>query len=119
VHYAGIEGKPKFKEDGKFYYFEKERLPYFIDRNSWGVDLDSLSTLPTVYFALFVPAQDQTPMKVLLSDGKISKTNGFLVPQWGGVVVNKILPSKVRVLLRFGLLTSLESTDLCVGIFQR
>jgi len=90
VHYAQIDAAPKFSPEGKYHYFTKENLPYFIDRNSWGVDLDSMSTLPTLYFALYVPQPDQSPLKVVLSNGNIATSNGFLVPQWGGVVLDRI-----------------------------
>lgn len=63
-----------------------DQLPYFLDRSSWDVDLEATS-IPTLYFALYLPPPEHAPLHIVSSKGDSLLTNSFLIPQWGGIVV--------------------------------
>lgn len=56
-------------------------------------------------FIVYVPSRDQHPLHIVLKNGEKVKTNSFLSPQWGGIVVqnlpspppNSSLPVRVTV----------------------
>ncbi|KAH9728776.1 GPI transamidase component PIG-S-like protein [Citrus sinensis] len=45
------------------------------------------SLVPRIFPSLYVPSAKECPLSLLLPTGEISKTNGFISPMWGGVVV--------------------------------
>ncbi|KIY74019.1 hypothetical protein CYLTODRAFT_416297 [Cylindrobasidium torrendii FP15055 ss-10] len=58
-----------------------EDLTIFVNTAEWTLS-SSTSTDPVLHFALFVPNAERRPVKVI-----DSRTNTFLLPQWGGVVI--------------------------------
>lgn len=53
----------------------------FMDYSEWGLDQD-VEMSPSINLVMYVPDHD----KKIVIDGS-TKTNSFLVPQWGGVVI--------------------------------
>ena len=46
-----------------------------------------ISQLPDVNFVIYIPKREEYPLYIKSLDGSYSKSNAFLSPQWGGVVV--------------------------------
>lgn len=49
--------------------------------------VSAVSSDPPINFVLYIPQQSQTPLYILKSDGGILGTNGFLIPRWGGIII--------------------------------
>lgn len=58
----------------------QDQLPTFVNYADWS--LTSIHSYPTLHFILYVPAEDDKPLKI-----ENSEANGFTIPQWGGVVI--------------------------------
>jgi phosphatidylinositol glycan class S len=83
--YASLTVDPQPSEDGKRFELASTLLPHFINSAEW--NLASTSKHHELNFLLYVPHTTMRPLKVLTPSSSESLTNGFLVPQWGGVVV--------------------------------
>uniref|UniRef100_A0A7I4AHX5 GPI transamidase component PIG-S n=1 Tax=Physcomitrium patens TaxID=3218 RepID=A0A7I4AHX5_PHYPA len=66
-----------------------KQLPFFVNSNEWHLDTSSAATgrSKILHFAIYVPAANECPLHMQLSSGRISLTNGFTSPGWGGVTV--------------------------------
>lgn len=53
---------------------------------------------PTIQFLLFVPSARHTPLRILTYEGKESKYNSFIIPQWGGVAIYNIENATEKVI---------------------
>jgi phosphatidylinositol glycan class S len=83
---AELERRPEL--DGGEYIVDTAAVQQFVDPNSWR--LDSIeSNASTIHFVVFVPPA-ATPLRLRNADGQFSRTNAFLLPQWGGVVVRNL-----------------------------
>lgn len=89
VHYTYLNHlkNPRVDPKTKLKYFTKEELPFFVDSNAWNLDF-VVDTQIALNFLLYVPEARLHPLGIKKPDGNFSKTNGFLVPQWGGVVIH-------------------------------
>ena len=54
------------------------------------VSASSSSNDPVLHFVLFVPSAKHNPLHILNSDGTISKSTSFTIPQWGGISIYNI-----------------------------
>lgn len=72
---TALYAKPQFELQDR--QLKRSELTNFVDFAEW--PLASLSQEPTLQFVLYVPSE---PLDVL-----DSKTNSFIIPQWGGVVI--------------------------------
>ncbi len=50
----------------------------------------AVSTSPCIHFLLYIPSLTHTPLQIRYSDDTILATNAFLIPQWGGIVINNV-----------------------------
>eukprot|EP00898_Chlorokybus_atmophyticus_P008769 jgi/Chlat1/8894/Chrsp92S08206 len=72
------------------FFVSHAELPFFINPNDWHMDT-SLGTTGRgrlVHFLVYVPAADECPLKLQLPDDNLSSTNGFISPDFGGVVIH-------------------------------
>ncbi|KAI9357584.1 phosphatidylinositol-glycan biosynthesis class S protein-domain-containing protein [Zopfochytrium polystomum] len=84
-HYATLAIKPEkaVGHEGEYYYLRPKDLPLFINSAEWNFGASAVSTSPPMNFIVYVPQASQSPLYVVGSDA----TNGFLIPQWGGIVI--------------------------------
>ncbi|RDX60517.1 GPI transamidase component PIG-S, partial [Mucuna pruriens] len=61
--------------------FRTEDLPFFVNSNEWHLDTSVAAG------GRYIPSAKECPLQLELPNGEISKTNGFISPMWGGVVV--------------------------------
>ncbi|KAJ3297137.1 hypothetical protein HK104_000793 [Borealophlyctis nickersoniae] len=87
-HYASLPIQPEqVQNDGKEYFaLRPHALPHFINSAEWNL-ASVVSSAPPINFILFVPPFSQSPLRLLKSNGEFLKTNAFLIPQWGGILV--------------------------------
>ncbi|KAH9728771.1 GPI transamidase component PIG-S-like protein [Citrus sinensis] len=76
-------------EKWKSYIFSTKDLPFFVNSNEWHLDTSIAAggRSKILQFVVYVPSAKECPLSLLLPTGEISKTNGFISPMWGGVVV--------------------------------
>ena len=85
VHYAQLKTEPYFDKQTSTHYFTPATLPHFVDGTEWKVDSASNANEHSLHFALFVPSPSHTPLTI--RNGAHSTSTGFVVPQWGGIVI--------------------------------
>ncbi|KAE8685319.1 cysteine-rich receptor-like protein kinase 10-like [Hibiscus syriacus] len=71
------------------YVFSTKDLPFFVNSNEWHLDTSIAAgeRSKILQFAVYVPSAKECPLLLQLPNGEISKTNGFVSPMWGGVIV--------------------------------
>nr|GMD23753.1 GPI transamidase component PIG-S [Ipomoea batatas] len=71
------------------YIFSIKDLPFFVNSNEWHLDTSTAAggRSKVLHFVVYVPSEEECPLQLLLPNGKLSTTNGFISPMWGGVVV--------------------------------
>jgi len=47
----------------------------------------SVSNDPVLHFVLFIPSAARRPLRIIQDDGTPSRSNAFIVPQWGGIII--------------------------------
>lgn len=91
LFFTGLRRKPHKDKQNAGYYYEETDLPHTI--NPLEANLGShASNNPMLNFIIYVPSRDQHPLHIVHKNGEKVKTNSFLSPQWGGIVVQN-LPS--------------------------
>ncbi|RHZ83249.1 hypothetical protein Glove_99g319 [Diversispora epigaea] len=99
-HYARLTFEPQQKkiteninyninnnDNDKYFYLTPDLLPHFINAAEWKL-ASAVSSYPTLNFILYVPSLEQSPLYIQDSKENIIKNNAFLIPRWGGVVIN-------------------------------
>lgn len=76
------------RNDNKYYYLEAKDLGHFINSAEWNL-ASPVSTAPPINFILYIPPVSQSPLYIHDSKGEILETNAFLIPRWGGIVIDK------------------------------
>ncbi|KAG4105332.1 hypothetical protein H8356DRAFT_1634353 [Neocallimastix lanati (nom. inval.)] len=76
------------RSDNKYYYLEAKDLGHFINSAEWNL-ASPVSTAPPINFILYIPPISQSPLYIQDSNGEILETNAFLIPRWGGIVIDK------------------------------
>jgi len=61
-------------------------LTHFINSEEWSLT-SAVSTAPEIHFLLYIPSHSTSPLMIVHSDGTELLSNAFLIPQWGGIVV--------------------------------
>jgi phosphatidylinositol glycan class S len=69
-------------------------LTHFINSAEWNL-ASAVSNSPAIHFILYIPPQKTSPLLVVRSDGialnliigSLLPSNAFLIPQWGGIVI--------------------------------
>lgn len=71
------------------YVFSTRDLPFFVNSNEWHLDtsIAAAGRSKVLQFVVYVPSAHECPLHLRLPNGDTSKTNGFISPMWGGVVV--------------------------------
>ncbi|XP_024026404.1 GPI transamidase component PIG-S [Morus notabilis] len=71
------------------YIFNTKDLPFFVNSNEWHLDTSVAAggRSKILHFVVYVPSADEWPLLLQLPNGEVSKTNGFISPMWGGVIV--------------------------------
>ncbi|XP_050363841.1 uncharacterized protein LOC126782608 [Argentina anserina] len=71
------------------YVFETKDLPFFVNSNEWHLDTSVAAggRSKMLHFVVYVPSAKECPLLLQLPNGQISKTNSFISPMWGGVIV--------------------------------
>ncbi|KAJ3127982.1 hypothetical protein HK100_009429 [Physocladia obscura] len=81
----------KVSKNGTINYILKpHQLPHFINSADWSFGGSAVSISPPINFVVYVPSHTQSPLYISSSNDKGSplvETNGFLIPQWGGIVI--------------------------------
>jgi phosphatidylinositol glycan class S len=78
---------PHKNDDDGAYYFKGSDLPYIVDSNSWNLDFVADPSETLLNFVLHVPEKRFSPLYIKSSDTGYSKSNAYLIPQWGGVAI--------------------------------
>ncbi|CAH9138743.1 unnamed protein product [Cuscuta epithymum] len=71
------------------YIFSIKDLPFFVNSNEWHLDTSTGAggRSKILHFVVYVPSAEEYPLQLQLPNGKLSSTNGFISPMWGGVIV--------------------------------
>lgn len=71
------------------YVFSTKDLPFFVNSNEWHLDTSTAAAgrAKVLQFVVYVPSVNECPLLLRLPNGQTSKTNGFISPMWGGIVV--------------------------------
>ncbi|KAL9827920.1 putative phosphatidylinositol-glycan biosynthesis class S protein [Arabidopsis thaliana] len=71
------------------YIFRTSDLPFFVNSNEWHLDTSAGASgrSKILQFVVYIPSGKECPLLLQLPNGEISKTNGFISPMWGGVIV--------------------------------
>lgn len=68
----------------KQFIFTQDDLSTFVNFAEWS--LSSIHSYPSLNFILYIPSKEYTPLLI-----EESKSNSFIIPQWGGVVIHNPL----------------------------
>ncbi|XP_057841094.2 uncharacterized protein LOC131050824 isoform X2 [Cryptomeria japonica] len=70
------------------YVLHVKDLPFFVNSNEWHLDTSvaAAGRSKILQFAIYIPSALECPLRVKLPNGKISATNGFISPGWGGII---------------------------------
>ncbi|CAG8801106.1 17066_t:CDS:10, partial [Gigaspora margarita] len=84
-HYSRLTFEPQknLHNDKNYFYLTPDLLPHFINAAEWNL-ASAVSSYPTLNFILYVPSKNQSPLYI--KDSK--ENNAFLIPRWGGVIIN-------------------------------
>ncbi|CAN7107634.1 hypothetical protein HID58_019982 [Brassica napus] len=71
------------------YIFRTSDLPFFVNSNEWHLDTSAGASgrSKILQFVVYIPSGKECPLHLQLPNGEISKTNGFISPMWGSVIV--------------------------------
>ncbi|XP_010547097.1 PREDICTED: GPI transamidase component PIG-S [Tarenaya hassleriana] len=69
--------------------FRMSDLPFFVNSNEWHLDtsVGAGGRSKILQFVVYIPSAGECPLQLQLPNGEMSKTNGFISPMWGGVIV--------------------------------
>ncbi|XP_058736892.1 uncharacterized protein LOC131609234 [Vicia villosa] len=69
--------------------FTTQDLPFFVNSNEWHLDTSVAAggRSKVLQLVVYIPSAKECPLQLELPNGDLSKTNGFISPMWGGVVV--------------------------------
>ncbi|KAK8454275.1 hypothetical protein SEVIR_5G425900v4 [Setaria viridis] len=64
-------------------------IPFFVNSNEWHLDTSISATgqSKVLQFVVYIPSAKECPLYLQLPDGGLSKTNAFISPMWGGVLI--------------------------------
>ncbi|WVZ67756.1 hypothetical protein U9M48_016796 [Paspalum notatum var. saurae] len=64
-------------------------IPFFVNSNEWHLDTSISATgrSKVLQFVVYIPSARECPLYLQLPDGVLSKTNAFISPMWGGVLI--------------------------------
>lgn len=87
-NFASLSINPKsyMKDNKQIFYLEAKDLGHFINSAEWNL-ASPVSNSPPINLILYTPSFTQSPLYIHDSNAEILKTNAFLIPRWGGVVI--------------------------------
>ncbi|OUM64564.1 hypothetical protein PIROE2DRAFT_51247 [Piromyces sp. E2] len=83
-----LTAKYSNSNENAYYYLEAKDLGHFINSAEWNL-ASPVSTAPPINFILYIPPISQSPLHIHDSKGDKLETNAFLIPRWGGIVIDK------------------------------
>lgn len=87
LYFVSLGGKSK--RDGDYFYYEEKDLPHVI--NPLESKLGShASNNPGLNFIVCIPPTNKSPLHIKDSTGSLLKSDAFLSPRWGGVMIYNI-----------------------------
>lgn len=71
------------------FVFGTKDLPFFVNSNEWHLDTSIAAggRSKILQFVVYIPSTKECPLLLMLPNGDISETNGYISPMWGGVIV--------------------------------
>lgn len=63
-----------------------EDLTVFVNSAEWTL-ASSSSNDPVLHFVLFVPSSHNSPLYILDHEGRVTSSDAFILPQWGGIAL--------------------------------
>ncbi|KAF7153531.1 hypothetical protein RHSIM_Rhsim01G0254300 [Rhododendron simsii] len=71
------------------YIFSTKDLPFFVNSNEWHLDTSIAAggRSKVLHVVVYVPSAKECPLLLQLPNREISRTNSFISPMWGGVIV--------------------------------
>ncbi|GLB42327.1 putative phosphatidylinositol-glycan biosynthesis class S protein [Lyophyllum shimeji] len=82
--HAPLAFSPRQINDG--FGITPEDLTVFVNSAEWTLS-SSASNDPVLHFVVFVPSAARRPLHILDSNGDMTSSTSFLLPQWGGIVI--------------------------------
>jgi len=73
-------------DEVEYWVLGTDELQMFINSEEWTLS-SSISNDPVLHLLLYVPRDTMQPLRVLNPDGSFSRSNSFILPQWGGVII--------------------------------
>ncbi|CAL0302784.1 unnamed protein product [Lupinus luteus] len=76
-------------DEHESHIFSTNDLPFFVNSNEWHLDTSVAAggRSKVLQLVVYIPSAKECPLQLELPNGDLSKTNGFISPMWGGVVV--------------------------------
>ncbi|KAJ7266892.1 phosphatidylinositol-glycan biosynthesis class S protein-domain-containing protein [Mycena haematopus] len=91
------------------YCLTPEDLTVFVNSAEWSLS-SSVSNDPVLHFIVFIPSASRRPLRILDSNGRLSSSDAFLLPQWGGIVIYNLAEQQEHIPLPPSALNSVFST---------
>jgi phosphatidylinositol glycan class S len=91
LHFSSLKVLPKKKEN--YFYLEHGDLQHFVNAAEWNIEAPVIST-QNVHLCAFIPEEAFAPLHVVDDSMNLAKSNSFIFPQWGGVVIINPQPSQ-------------------------
>ncbi|KAI9597228.1 phosphatidylinositol-glycan biosynthesis class S protein [Syncephalis fuscata] len=88
-HYAtlGLQPEERIADTGDVErYLTPEKLGTFINSAEWNL-ASVVSNDPTIHLLVYAPSPQKGRLYLLDTTNEISKLNAFLIPQWGGIII--------------------------------
>ncbi|KAJ1921017.1 GPI transamidase component [Mycoemilia scoparia] len=97
LRYTALPIPPIASNNGT--YITSDMLPNFINSAEW--NMASIEPVaPTIHFLLYIPKTTSRPLVIKDSNLVSSKTNGFMISQWGGIHISN--PPSDKQVYKFG-----------------
>ncbi|KAK6176585.1 hypothetical protein SNE40_014841 [Patella caerulea] len=88
-YFTTFQSKPKYDESLKEYYYQEQNLPQLINPIESTLGTSS-SNNPELNFIVYIPTRDKSPLYIRDKNGNKVKSNAFLSPRWGGVMIYNV-----------------------------
>ncbi|KAM9936267.1 hypothetical protein OXX80_004166 [Metschnikowia pulcherrima] len=79
-YYSKLQSEPSLNDDGTARVIPQTDLATFINYGEWNLNTHDIA--PSINFLVFFPSGNYENVPLLVEN---SRTNSFLIPQWGGV----------------------------------
>lgn len=86
MFHGNLPSKPKYDSASKEFHIAAHSIQFLLNENDWKLESPAHEE-PTLHVLIYVPQKRVRPLRVLDYDQQPSKTNSFVIPQWGTVIV--------------------------------